>query len=610
MVIVGISSYFHDSAVTILKNNKILFAAQEERYSRIKHDASFPKLSLQKGLDYLGMEISEVDYVIYHEKPLTHFERLFETSLSEAPKGYKMFKASVISWIKDKLMISNKIITELKSFDSKIEWKSKLKFSNHHLSHASSAFFPSPFENALVVCIDGVGEWATTSIYKGNKNELVFCRQINFPHSLGLLYSAFTYYCGFKVNSGEYKLMGLAPYGEPIYANLILEKIISIKNDGSYTLNNEFFGYTHSLKMINEKFCKLFGSNERDQETEISQFYMDIAASIQKVLEDSVLKLISQSMKEFKESNLCLAGGVALNCVTNGKISELNEVNNIWIQPASGDAGCSLGAALAYGYINCKLRRNINERDSMEGSYLGNSYKKNEIKEILDKIGAKYNYIEDEDNLLNYISDLLVKDNCIGWHQGRMEFGPRALGGRSIISNAIKSDVQKNLNLKIKFRESFRPFAPIILEKESSKYFKMNGNISPYMLLVYNIKDDQMLNVDENNNKKGFDKLYIKRSAFPAITHVDYSARIQTVCRKRNNRFYKLLDEYYKKSGVPILANTSFNVRGEPIVESPEDAFNCFNATNMDVLVIENFVMHKKDQTVKSIDYKHKYELD
>ena len=315
-------------------------------------------------------------------------------------------------------------------------------------------------------------------------------------------------------------------------------------------------------------------------------------------------------MKEFKESNLCLAGGVALNCVTNGKISELNEVNNIWIQPASGDAGCSLGAALAYGYINCKLRRNINERDSMKGSYLGNSYKKNEIKEILDKIGAKYNYIEDEDNLLNYISDLLVKDNCIGWHQGRMEFGPRALGGRSIISNAIKSDVQKNLNLKIKFRESFRPFAPIILEKESSKYFKMNGNISPYMLLVYNIKDDQMLNVDENNNKKGFDKLYIKRSAFPAITHVDYSARIQTVCEKRNNRFYKLLEEYYKKSGVPILANTSFNVRGEPIVESPEDAFNCFNSTNMDVLVIENFVMHKKDQTVKSIDYKHKYELD
>jgi carbamoyltransferase len=610
MIIIGISSYFHDSAVTIIKNDKVLFAAQEERYSRIKHDSDFPKLSLKNGLDYLGIKISEVDYVVYHEKPLTHFERLFETSLSEAPKGYKMFKASVISWIKDKLLISNKIIDELKKFDKKIEWKSKLKFSNHHLSHASSAFFPSPFENALVVCIDGVGEWATTSIFKGKNNQLTLCKQINFPHSLGLLYTAFTYYCGFKVNSGEYKLMGLAPYGKPVYANLILEKIISIKEDGSYTLNSEYFGYTHSLKMITEKFCELFGNKERPPETEITQFYMDIAASIQRVLEDSVLKLIAKAMNEFKESNLCLAGGVALNCVANGKISELSEVKNIWIQPASGDAGCSLGAALAYGYLNCKLKRDVNLNDSMEGSYLGNSYTKNEIKGILDKIGAKYFYIEDEVELLDYISDLLIDDYCIGLHQGRMEFGPRALGNRSIISNAIKSDVQKNLNLKIKFRESFRPFAPIVLESESNKYFKMNGKISPYMLLVYLINDDQKLNTDENDKKKGFDKLYVKRSAFPAITHVDYSARIQTVSEKRNGRLFKLLTHYYKKSKIPILANTSFNVRGEPIVESPADAFNCFNSTNMDALVIENFILLKKDQTVKSIDYKHKYELD
>ena len=610
MIIVGISSYFHDSAIAIVKDDKVLFAAQEERYSRIKHDANFPKLSLQMGLDYLGISISEIDYVIYHEKPLTHFERLFETSLSEAPKGFKMFQASVIGWVKDKLLISNKIIDELKEFDDKVDWKSKLKFSNHHLSHASSAFFPSPFENALVVCIDGVGEWATTSIYKGSNNNITLCKQINFPHSLGLLYTSFTYYCGFKVNSGEYKLMGLAPYGNPIYANLILEKIISIKEDGSYTLNTEYFAYTHSFKMISEKFCELFGNKERSPETEITQFYMDIAASIQKVLEDAVLKLIQTAMIEFNETNLCLAGGVALNCVSNGKISQLNEVKNIWIQPASGDAGCSLGAALAYKYLVCKHKRYVNIDDSMEGSYLGNSYQKNEIKEVLDKIGAKYTYIENEEMLLNQISDLLIDDYCIGLHQGRMEFGPRALGSRSIISNAIKSDVQKNLNLKIKFRESFRPFAPIVLESEANKYFKMDGNISPYMLLVYHVNDDQKLNIDENDKKKGFDKLYIKRSNFPAITHVDYSARIQTVSEKRNGRFFKILNEYYKKSKIPILANTSFNVRGEPIVESPVDAFNCFNSTNMDALIIENFILLKKDQTVKSIDYKHKYELD
>ena len=609
--ILGISAFYHDSAACLLINGKIIAAAQEERFTRKKHDANYPYNSIDFVLKYAGIKLSEVDQIVFFEKPFLKFERLLETYVAFAPKGFKSFSKSMPIWLKDKLFQKNMLFNELKRHDSNFCDYNKIYFSEHHLSHAASAFFPSPFKDALVLTADGVGEWATTTVAIGNGNKLEIKKEIHFPHSLGLIYSAFTYYTGFKVNSGEYKLMGLAPYGNPIYEDLIKNHLIDIKDDGSFHLNQSYFDYATGLQMTNRKFNDLFGQKERDPKYDkITKFHMDIAASIQKVTEEVMIKLTKSLKNEFKIENLCLAGGVALNCVANGKILKEKIFDKIWVQPAAGDAGCSLGAALAMWHIEMNKPRKINIDDDMQGSYLGPEYSQEKIEEQLDLVGAKYKILSDDD-LINQTATDLSQDNIVGWFQGRMEFGPRALGARSILADPRSENMQKNLNLKIKFRESFRPFAPSVLKEDLSEWFEIDVE-SPYMLMVSNINKNKRLKMTEDhNNLIGIDRLNLKRSEIPAVTHVDFSARIQTVKKETNLKYYRLINKFKEITKCPLLVNTSFNVRGEPIVNTPLDAYNCFIGTNLDKLVIGNCYLDKKSQNLSlKKDYINKFELD
>ena len=608
--ILGISALYHDSEACILIDGKIIAAAQAERFTRKKHDASYPHNAIEFVLNYSNLKLSEVDQIVFFEKPFLKFERLLETYVAFAPRGFVSFAKAMPLWIKDKLFQKNQLFNSLKKHDENYKSDKNIFFSDHHLSHAASAFYPSPFKEAVVLTADGVGEWATTTLAVGRNNKLEIKKEIHFPHSLGLLYSAFTFYLGFKVNSGEYKLMGLAPYGEPIYEEKIKE-LIDIKDDGTFRLNQSYFDYATGLKMINNKFSQLFGQKERDPVKEkITQFHMNIAASIQKVTEEIMIKLSKSIRKEYNISNLCLAGGVALNCVANGKILKEKIFDNIWIQPAAGDAGGSLGAALALWYLENKNNRDINPNDDMKGSYLGTEFSQTEIENELKSLGANYE-IYDYEAIIDKTSNFLSSEKIIGWFQGRMEFGPRALGCRSILGDPRSENMQKNLNLKIKYRESFRPFAPSILKEDLSNWFDLNVE-SPYMLLVANINNEKKIEIKEDEKKLfGIDKLNINRSKIPAVTHVDYSARIQTVSKETNKPFYDLISKFKEKTNCPIIINTSFNVRGEPIVNSPTDAFNCFMGTELDYLVIGNCILDKNKQDIKlKNDHKKKFKLD
>ena len=609
--ILGISAFYHDSAATILVDGKIIAAAQEERFTRKKHDSSYPFNAIEFVLNFTKLKLNDVDQIIFFEKPFLKFERLLETYVAFAPRGFRSFCMAMPVWLKDKLFQKKILFNELKRHDNNFNDNKKIFFSDHHLSHAASAFFPSPFEEAIVLTADGVGEWATTTVAIGKGNNLEIKKEIHFPHSLGLLYSAFTYYTGFKVNSGEYKLMGLAPYGAPIYVDKIKNNLIDIKEDGSFHLDQSYFNYATGLTMTNKKFDNLFSQKVRDAKNEkLTQFHMDIAASIQKVTEDIMIKIAKSLKEEFNIPNLCLAGGVALNCVANGKILKQKIFDNIWIQPAAGDAGGSLGAALALWYIEQNNPRKVDHNDSMQGSYLGPEYSQKEIEEQLDKAGAKYEIFKDEE-LLDKTATDLSKEEAIGWFQGRMEFGPRALGGRSILGDPRSEKMQKNLNLKVKYRESFRPFAPSILKEDLSQWFDLNVD-SPYMLMVSNINKDKIIKMTEDQkNLFGIDKLNVKRSEIPAVTHVDYSARIQTVHKETNEKYFRLIKKFKEKTNCPILVNTSFNVRGEPIVNTPIDAFNCFMGTDLDKLVIGNCYLDKNNQnSLLKKDYTKEFELD
>ena len=609
--ILGISAFYHDSAAAIIIEGKIIAAAQEERFTRKKHDSSYPYNAIEFILSFSNLKLSEIDSIVFYEKPFLKFERLLETYVAMAPRGFVQFSKAMPSWIKGKLFQKKLLINMLKQHDENFDDLNKIFFSEHHLSHAASAFFPSPFNKAIILTADGVGEWATTTVAVGDKNNLEIKKEIHFPHSLGLLYSAFTYYTGFKVNSGEYKLMGLAPYGEARYQDIIEKELINIKEDGSFRLNQDYFNYTTGLTMTNDKFHSLFGNKPRDSEKDkITQFHMDIAASIQKVIENVMIKLCKSLKKEYGISNLCLAGGVALNCVANGKILSNKIFDNIWIQPAAGDAGGSLGAALAFWHLELKKERKVSNEDEMQGSYLGPSYSNSEIENTLNILGAKFEILEEED-LIDRTAKDLSNGYAIGWFQGRMEFGPRALGGRSILGDPRSSSMQKNLNLKVKYRERFRPFAPSILKEDVSEWFELNFD-SPYMLLVANVNSKKINKMSEEEEKLfGIDKLNVKRSDIPAVTHVDYSARIQTVHKETNLKYYKLLNKFKEITNCPVLVNTSFNVRGEPIVNTPKDAFNCFMGTELDKLIIGNCYLDKKKQNPElTKDYKDKFKLD
>jgi carbamoyltransferase len=608
--ILGISAFYHDSAACILINGKIIAAAQEERFTRKKHDPNYPHNAIEFVLKYADLKLSEVDQIVFFEKPFLKFERLLETYVAFAPRGFVSFAKAMPLWIKEKLFQKNLLFNKLKKHDENYKSDKNIYFSDHHLSHAASAFFPSPFNEAVILTADGVGEWATTTVAVGKNENLEIKREIHFPHSLGLLYSAFTYYTGFKVNSGEYKLMGLAPYGKPVYEDKV-KKLLDLKQDGTFRLDQKYFNYATGLTMTNEKFNNLFGQKPRNPQNEkIAQFHMDIAASIQKVTEEIMIKLAKSIRKEYGVRNLCLAGGVALNCVANGKILKEKIFDNIWIQPAAGDAGGSLGAALALWYIDQGNKRSVNSNDDMKGSYLGTEYKQEEIERDLKSIGANFETFKYEE-LIDKTSEFLSNEKAIGWFQGRMEFGPRALGGRSILGDPRSDKMQKNLNLKVKFRESFRPFAPSVLREDLAEWFEMNVD-SPYMLLVANINPNKKIEMnDEEKNLFGIDKLNIKRSDIPAVTHVDYSARIQTVTKNNNNRYYDLISKFKEKTGCPVIVNTSFNVRGEPIVNTPTDAFNCFMGTELDYLVIGNCILDKSKQNPKlKKEYTKEFELD
>jgi len=608
--ILGISAFYHDSAACILINGEIIAAAQEERFTRKKHDPSYPHHAIESVLKYANLRLSEVDQIVFFEKPFLKFERLLETYVAFAPKGFISFSKAMPLWIKEKLFQKNLLFNKLKKHDENYKTDQNIFFSEHHLSHAASAFFPSPFDEAIVLTADGVGEWATTTVAVGKGNKLDIKKEIHFPHSLGLLYSAFTYYIGFKVNSGEYKLMGLAPYGNPIYEEKI-KQIIDIKDDGTFRLNQKYFNYATGLTMTNDKFHNLFGKKPRNPNNEkLTQFHMDIAASIQKVTEEIMIKLSRSIQKEYNIKNLCLAGGVALNCVANGKILEEKIFDNIWIQPAAGDAGGSLGAALALWHIDQGNNRTVNPNDDMKGSYLGSEFSQDQIEKELISIGAIFETVKYE-NLIELTSEYLSKEKAIGWFQGRMEFGPRALGNRSILGDPRSDTMQKNLNLKVKYRESFRPFAPSVLREDLSSWFEMNVH-SPYMLLVANINSKKKIEMTNEQKKLfGIEKLNIKRSEIPAVTHVDYSARIQTVSKNTNKRYYDLISKFKEKTGCPVIVNTSFNVRGEPIVNTPTDAFNCFMGTELDVLIIGNCYLEKKKQKINTKQNYHKnFNLD
>ena len=612
MYILGVSAFYHDSAACLLKDGEIFAAAQEERFTRKKHDAGFPIHAIRYCLKEAGIAAKEIDNVVFYEKPFVKFERLLETYLAFAPKGFTSFAKAMPVWIKDKLFQKSALIKELKStLDESVDWRERLLFSEHHLSHAASAYYPSPFDSAAVLTLDGVGEWTTTSLAIGKGSDLKVVKEIHFPHSLGLLYSAFTYYTGFKVNSGEYKVMGLAPYGEPRYADLIREKLITVADDGSFQLDMSYFDYATGLTMTNKKFDALFGGPPRTSETELTQREMDLAASVQKVTEDIVLELARGIAKETGERNLCLAGGVALNCVANGILLREKIFDNIWIQPAAGDAGGALGAALSTWHLHQnKERVTATERDAMKGAYLGPEFTDNEIETELTACGANFKKLS-EAEMIEEVASALADEKAVGWMQGRMEFGPRALGGRSIIADPRSPVMQKQLNLKVKYRESFRPFAPSVLREDVGDWFEHDTD-SPYMLLVADVKNEKRRTMTEEEEALfGIEKLNVPRSSVPAITHVDYSARIQTVHADTNPKYHAVISKFKAKTGCPLVVNTSFNVRGEPIICTPKDAFKCFMGTEMDVLAVGNYVLYKEhqDEALKE-NYEDRYELD
>jgi carbamoyltransferase len=610
--ILGISAFYHDSAAALVVDGNIVAAAQEERFTRKKHDAAFPASAIKSCLKEAGIELKDVDYITFYDKPLIKFERLLETYLAYAPQGFRSFVVAMPVWLKEKLFLKDMLKKELAALGG-INKKDlpPIFFNEHHKSHAASAFYASPFEEAAVLCLDGVGEWATSSVWLGNGQDLKPEWEIDFPHSLGLLYSAFTYYTGFRVNSGEYKLMGLAPYGEPKYVDLILDNIIDLKEDGTFRLDMSYFNYATGLTMTNKKFADLFGAPACKPDSTVTQREMDIARSIQVVTEEIVLKICNTIHKEMKADYLCMAGGVALNCVSNGRILREGPFKDIWIQPAAGDAGGAIGAALTTWYEYLEKPRRVNGTDFMAGSYLGPKHSNDEIIKYLNTVNAKYQKLDDPD-LMPKLAEILDGDNVVGWFQGRMEFGPRSLGGRSIIGDARSKKMQSTMNLKIKYRESFRPFAPVVKAEHVSEWFEIDRP-SPYMLLVAPVKEDKRVEMTEEQKQLfGIDKLNIPRSEIPAVTHVDYSARVQTVHEETNPRFYRLLDEFNKRTECPVLVNTSFNVRGEPIVCTPEDAYRCFMRTEMDYLVMENVLIAKPDQPEwkEEGDWRNEFALD
>jgi len=611
MHILGIAAFYHDSAAAMLRDGKVVAAAQEERFTRKKHDPGFPENAIKYCLKAAGIGLEQVDHIVFNEKPFLKFERLIDTYLANAPRGFKSFRAAIPVWIKEKLFQKANLIKALEEIGAKGKVGEKLLFAEHHQSHAASAFFPSPFPEAVVLTLDGVGEWATASVSVGKGRALDIVREIRWPHSLGLLYSAFTYYTGFKVNSGEYKVMGLAPYGEPKYAKAIIDNLMDLKEDGSFWLDQSYFDYATGLTMTAPKFDDLFGGKPRDPAEKLTQRHMDLAASVQKVTEEVMLRMTRELSRTYSVPTLCIAGGVALNCVANGKILRDGKFKNLWMQPAAGDAGGALGAALAAWHSHAGKERYLNGAlDAMQGSFLGPEYAKAEVEQRLAAAGARFEVFDDAP-LLEQTVDALAAGNAVGWFQGRMEFGPRALGGRSILGDPRNPAMQKTLNLKIKYRESFRPFAPAVLDEDVAEYFELD-QASPYMLLVADVKRNRRRQLGAAEEKLfGIDKLNVPRSDIPAVTHVDYSARIQTVHAESNPRFHALLQAWKARTGCSVLVNTSFNVRGEPIVNTPEDAFRCFMGTEMETLIAGNCVMRKdrQDPALKK-DYKHKFELD
>ena len=611
MRILGVSAFYHDSAAALIEDGNIVAAAQEERFTRKKHDSAFPEQAISYCLDEAGIGLADVDFVTFYDKPFLKFERLLETYLSYAPRGFSSFKMAIPVWLKEKLFQKDLLRKQFRKFDPDFDWMNKLLFSEHHFSHAASAFFPSPFEDACVLTMDGVGEWATTSVALGHGNKLEMIKEIHFPHSLGLLYSALTYYTGFKVNSGEYKVMGLAPYGEPKYVDLIRNNLIDIKDDGSFRLNQRYFDYCTGLTMTNGAFDDLFGSPPRRAEELLTQRHMDLAASIQSITEEIILKMARSLAKETGQKNLCLAGGVALNCVANGKILRDGAFENVWVQPAAGDAGGALGAALAAYYVHKEQPRTISGTgDAMRGSFLGPDYSQDDIDKRLNNAGAKFETL-DQIKMVETAAQALADGKAVGWFQGRMEFGPRALGGRSFLGDARSPEMQKLLNLKVKYRESFRPFAPAVLREDVSDWFEIDED-SPYMLMVADVVEKRRRKMSKEEHALfGIDKLNILRSDIPAVTHVDYSARIQTVHGDTNQPYHALISRFKELTGCPVIVNTSFNVRGEPIVCTPEDAFHCFMGTETEMLVVGNAILRKEDQDpALRRDYKDAFELD
>ncbi len=608
--ILGLSAFYHDSAAALVIDGEIIAAAQEERFTRKKHDAGYPQQAIEYVLSEAGLTLEDIDHIAFYDKPFLKFERLLETYVALAPQGFQSFRMAMPIWLREKLFLKDVLIKEARKMDNDFD-ESKLLFGEHHFSHAASAFYASPFEEAVVLTLDGVGEWATTTVAIGQGNALDIVKEIHFPHSLGLLYSAFTYYTGFRVNSGEYKLMGLAPYGTPKYKALILDHLLDLKEDGSFRLDQSYFSYTTGLTMTNGKFSELFGEPVRQPDTEqLTQFHMDIAASIQAVTETVVLTMTRALAKEYGIANLCLAGGVALNCVANGKILRDGSFSKLWIQPASGDAGGAVGGALAVWHKELNQPRIAQATDLMKGAYLGPAYAPADIESMLSACGAVYDSLS-ESEMLERTAQALADGKAIGWFQGRMEFGPRSLGTRSILGDPRSESMQKTLNLKVKYRESFRPFAPSVLREDVSDWFEMDAD-SPYMLLVAEVNKDKRRQMSEAEQALfGIDKLNVKRSDIPAVTHVDYSARVQTVDGDTNPMYHALISRFKDKTGCPVLVNTSFNVRGEPVVCTPEDAFKCFMGTGLDSLVVGNFVLHKdKQDTALMEDYKNKYQLD
>jgi len=611
MRMLGISAYYHDSAAALVEDGRIVAAAQEERFTRKKFDERFPQHAIRYCLDAGGVTLADVDHVVFYDKPLLKFERLVETYLAYAPRGFASYIKALPVWLGEKLFQGRLLTDELKRFDPDFG-ESKLLFTEHHHSHAASAFYPSPFEEALILTLDGVGEWCTTTAAVGKGNHIDMVKEIHFPHSLGLLYSAFTYYAGFRVNSGEYKLMGLAPYGEPRFRNLIRDHLIDLKSDGSFKLDMSYFNYCTGLTMTNDKFAKLFGLPARAEDEPLQQVHMDIAASIQAVTEDAVIALAQGLANEYPQRDLCLAGGVALNCVANGKLMRTGAFDRIWIQPAAGDAGGALGAALAGYHCFANGARRLNgAADAMSGSFLGPAFSESETQQHLLAEGARFHVVPDEALLLEQTADALARGQAVGWFQGRMEFGPRALGNRSILADPRSAEMQKVLNLKVKYRESFRPFAPAVLAEDVRDWFDLDGP-SPYMLLVADVAGHRRIAADSANGPvRGLDKLKVVRSEIPAVTHVDYSARVQTVHPETNPRFHALLRAFKAKTGCPVLVNTSFNVRGEPIANTPEDAFRCLMGSEIDVLVIGNCVLHKREQNPNLLlDYRNAFDPD